>query len=169
MECPLKTGEGTEVFIAYSARTLPTETEAELRQHLGACASCRRIAEAQEEVWLALDAWTPEPISSTFDEKLYARIACEEQHPWWRRLLGSNLNVNWSWKPAMPVAAACAALLAAFLLKSPVPEHRPQASVQPNIDIEQVERALDDIDMLKQLGLATVSAPAGQPVHSTTM
>ena len=42
-----------------------------------------------------------------------------------------------------------------------MPEHHPQASVQSNIDIEQVERALDDIDMLKQLGLDASLVPHG--------
>jgi anti-sigma factor RsiW len=167
MDCPLTSGNGAEVFIAYSAGTLPSETEAAFQQHLEACADCRRIAEVQREVWFALDAFTPAPVSSTFDEKLYARIAAEEQKPRWQRMFDS-LSMNWSWKPAMPVAAACTALLAAFLLKGPVPEHLPQASVQPKVDIEQVERALDDLDMLKQLGLAA-SAPAGQPAHSTSM
>ena len=172
MDCPLRLGEGTEVFVAYVNHTLPPGKEAAFQQHLEACADCRRTAEAQREVWSALDAWTPELVSSNFDEKLYARIAAEEQKPGWQRvLLGhlSGLNLNWSWKPAMPVAAACTALLAAFLLKSPVPEHLPQAGVQPNVDIEQVERALDDLDMLKKLGLAAVSAPAVTPVHSTSM
>ena len=58
-----------------------------------------------------------------------------------------------SWRPAVPVGVACAALVAAFLLKNPtlLPEMQPQP--QPKIEIEQVEHALDDMDMLKQLGL----------------
>ena len=169
MNCPLKTGEGTEVFVSYSARTLPAETEEALREHLKTCPDCRRTAEAQCAVWSALDAWRPAAVSSNFDEKLYARIAAEEQKRGWRRVLDNSLSMDWSWKPAMPVAAACAALLAAFLLKSPAPQPQPQVSVQPKVDIEQVERALDDIDMLKQLGLAAVFPPAGKPVHSTSM
>jgi Putative zinc-finger len=173
MNCPPKTGEGAEVFIAYTARTLPAETEEALQQHLKECADCRRTAQAQCAVWSALDAWSPAAVSSNFDEKLYARIAAEAQKPWWRRVLSGNLDrglsMDWSWKPAMPVAAACAALLAAFVLQSPVPEHQAQVGVQPKVDIEQVERALDDIDMLKQLGLAAVFPPDDKPVHSATM
>lgn len=169
MDCPLKTGTGTEVFIAYSARTLTAQAEVELLKHIESCTGCRRMAEAQEEVWNALDAWSPEAISSNFDEKLYARIANEEQRPWWRRWLGGELNMGSSGKPAMPVAVACAALVTAFLFNTSQPKPRAQASVQSNIDIEQVERALDDIDMLKQLGLAASNAPARQPGHSTSM
>lgn len=169
MNCPLKTGEGTEVFIAYGARTLPAESEEALQQHLEACSDCRQTAEAQRALWSALDAWRPAAVSSNFDAKLYARISAEEQKPWWRRVLDGVLNVDRPWKPAMPMAAAGAALLAVFLLKSPIPEHQAQVSVQPKVDIEQVERALDDIDMFKQLGLATVLPPAGKQVHSTSM
>ena len=173
MDCPLKAGKGTEVFVAYSAKTLPVGAERAFQQHLESCADCRRLAHAQNEVWSALDAWTPARVSSDFDAQLYARIAAEEAQPRWRRLLwslsGADIRLNWSWKPAMPVAAACAVLLAAFLLKNPVPEHRPQASVEPQVDIEQVERALDDIDMFKQLGLSAAFPPAGKPAHSISM
>lgn len=169
MDCPLKTDKGAEVFIAYTARTLPAAEEMALHAHLGSCAGCRRMAEAQAEVWSALDEWTFSPVSSHFDERLYARIAAEQEKPWWRRMLGSPLSLDWSWRPAMPVAAACAVLTAAFLLKSPVAEHQPQTSVQSGVDIEQVERALDDMDMLKQLGLASISTPAKKPVQSSSM
>jgi len=53
----------------------------------------------------------------------------------------------------MPLAAVCVALIAAFLLRSPSePPAAPQTS-QPQI--EQVERALEDMDMLKQMGVAS--------------
>jgi hypothetical protein len=57
----------------------------------------------------------------------------------------------------MPVAAACGILIAVFLLRSPEPTPAPPSSSAPTIRIEQVERALDDIDMLKQLGVDTTS------------
>lgn len=169
MNCPLKTGQGTELFVAYSARTLPPETAEALQQHLERCPDCSRTADAQRVVWSALDAWKPTRVSSNFDEKLYARIAAEQQKPWWWRFLQSGVDVDWSWKPAMPVAAACAALFAVLLLNSRVPEHPVLVSVKPKVDIEQVERALDDIDMLEKLGLAAVLSPEGKTVHSASM
>src|SRR5947209_1806656 len=161
MHCSLRNGrlttEDTETFIAYGAGTLSPEAEASLLAHLEGCADCQRLADAQRKVWSAMDAWTPAALSSNFDERLYARIAAEQMKPWWRRTLADaldRLSLNWSWKPAMPVAAACAVLFGAFLLKSPVPEQQSTVSVQPRVDIEQVERALDDLDMLKQIGVA---------------
>lgn len=156
MECPTKHGDGAELIIAYGAGTLAPETESALEQHIQSCAKCREIAQAQKEVWSSLDAWTPAPVSPTFDERLYQRIAIEEQSKWWRRMFGAN----WSWRPAMPVAAACAALIAVFLLKGPSTDQQPSAQTPQRPQIEQVERALDDMEMLKQLSVTSVPEPA---------
>lgn len=153
MGCPIRDDGGDELILAYGARTLAPQQQVELERHLESCASCREVAEAQRTVWSALDAWTPATVSWNFDERLFRRIENEEKKVWWRRLS----PVSWSWRPAVPVAAACAALMAAFLLKSPVlfPETQPQSP--PKLEIEQVEHALDDMDMLKQLGLESAA------------
>jgi hypothetical protein len=156
--CPLENGNGAELVLGFCARTLAKDECTAFERHMLSCARCRELAAAQQAVWSALDTWTPEPISSNFDEKLYQRIAAEEQSPWWQRLF----QANWSWRPAMPVAAACGVLIAAFLLRSPEPVPPPQSPTQPKIRIEQVERALDDIDMLKQLGVESSSQAHSQ-------
>ncbi|HEV2689786.1 MAG TPA: zf-HC2 domain-containing protein [Bryobacteraceae bacterium] len=157
-ECPLENGNSAELIVAYGARTLAPETEAAFERHMSACAKCRELAAAQREIWSVMDAWTPQPISQNFDQKLYQRIATEEQGAWWRRAL----RANWSWRPAMSVAAACAVLLAAFLLRSPAPPAAtPQPQNQPKLEIEQVQHALDDIEMLKKLGVESPSDKAG--------
>ncbi len=162
MNCPIRTGQGAEYFIAYGARTLSPDAQASLEFHMLECAECRRMAEAQVSVWSALDVWDPVAMppdfnQQRFDQKLYARIAADEQRPWYRRAF--DFNLNWSLRPAMPVAAACTAVIAAFLLRAPLMDQKPSAptastSASKSVDIEQVERALDDIDMLKQLGVA---------------
>jgi anti-sigma factor RsiW len=149
MGCPTEDDEGEELILAYGARTLAPEQQIELERHLGTCASCREKAEAQRAVWAALDAWTPTVVSPNFDDRLFRRIASEEQSAWWQRLFAGN----WSWRPAVPVTVASAALIAAFLLKSPLLRTEPQSDAQPKLQIEQVEHALDDMDMLKQLGV----------------
>jgi anti-sigma-K factor RskA len=153
MECPLENGNGAELIVAYGARTLAPEAEAAFVRHMASCSNCREMAAAQQAVWLALDAWAPEPISSNFDERLYQRIATEEQGTWWQRLV----RANWSWRPAMPVAAACAVMIAAFLIQRPASPPAPQSQSQPPVRIEQVQRALDDIEMLKQLGVESTT------------
>jgi hypothetical protein len=151
MGCPVEDGSGAELIVAYSARTLAPEQEAEFERHLASCAKCRELAEAQRKVWSALDAWPSMTVSSNFDERLFQRIAKEEKGTWWSWLPG-----NWSWRKAAPVGVACAALIAAFLLKSPLlPESQSQS--QPRLQIEQVEHALDDMEMLKQFGVESAS------------
>jgi negative regulator of sigma E activity len=107
------------------------------------------LAAAQRAVWAALDELTPVPVSTNFDSKLYQRIAEEQRLAWWQRVL----RADWSWRPAMPVAAACVVLLVAFLVKNAGPSIALQQPAQPQLQIEQVERALDDMDMLKQAGV----------------
>jgi len=154
-ECPIEDGSGAELILAYVAGTLDPEREAAFEQHMRNCQNCRELAAGQRDVWSALDHWTPVPVSQDFDEKLFRRIAAEERSTWWQRIW----RANWSWRPALPVAAACAVLAAFVLLKTP--DSAPAASVpaQPQVQIDQVEHALDDIDMLKTLG---VEVPAEQ-------
>lgn len=151
-ECPQKKGEGAELIVAYAAGTLDADSQAAFERHLESCASCREVAAAQRAVWSALDQLTPLQVSSNFDAKVYQRISEEQQITWWQRLV----LANWSWRPAMPVAAACALLIAAFLVKNSGPVLAPEPTSQPKLQIEQVERALDDMDLLKQAGVESV-------------
>jgi anti-sigma factor RsiW len=146
--CPQENGDA-ELIIAYAARTLAPEEKAAFERHLVTCGSCRELAAEQRAVWSALDELAPLPVSRNFDAQLYQRIAEERRIGWFQRLLRGD----WSWQPAMPVAAACAVLVVAFLLKDPGPFVTPQPTAQPKLQIEQVESALDDMDMLKQVGL----------------
>ena len=156
-ECPLENGNGAELIVAYGAQKLVPEAEAAFVRHMASCSKCREMAAAQQAVWSALDTWVPEPVSSNFDEQLYQRIVAEERGTWWQRLL----QANWSWRPAMPVAAACAVMVAAFLIQRPASPPAPQSQSQPQVRIEQVERALDDIEMLKQLGVESTPEKSG--------
>jgi len=156
VECPIESKSGVELIVAYGAGTLAPDVSFTLERHMEVCAKCREIVEAQREVWLALDSWSPVPVSPDFNEVLYHRIAAEPRNEWWRR----PFRAQWSWRPAMPVAAACAALIAAFLLQGPIERQTPSQPAQAP-QIEQVERALDDMDMLKQLGVtASREAPS---------
>jgi hypothetical protein len=160
MECPIQSGQGPELFIAYAAQTLPPATSLALERHLSSCDECCRLAEAQKLVWSALDAWEPQHISSDFDRKLYARIAAEERRPWYYRIIE-----NWSLRPAIPVAAACVVVLAGYLLREtpPTPNPEPRIAVENRVDIEQLERALDDIDMLNQMGVVVPPSQTSPP------
>jgi anti-sigma factor RsiW len=151
MRCPLEFDHSGELIVGYGARTLDPATAAAFEWHIESCAECRQMAAAQRAVWAALDEseWPEVPISRDFDQRLFRRIQEAENRGWW-------------WRRLVP-AAACAglAIAAMFLLRQPDPALAPQASPQPALQIEQVEHALDDMDMLNQLGAAIVPEPAG--------
>ena|SRR5579885_1495112 len=163
MECPRQNRGGEELMVAYTAGTLEPSAQIEFERHMAVCEACRQSAAEQKAVWEALDGWKPAAISPDFNAKLYARISEDVGLPWWERAL----RVNWSraLRPAMPVAAACAAIVIAFLIKEPSLARRTSVTVEQKVSIEQVERALDDMDMLKQMSLTTpVEGQSSEPI-----
>ena len=153
MQCLRKNGKGDELVMAFTAGTLEPEAQIALERHLPECEECRTLVAQQKAVWDAMDEWKPVPVSPDFNSRLMQRISEDAAVAWWRR----PLRFNWSWlfRPAIPVAAACAALVLAFLINPSAPKHESPVSPQQGVSIEQVERALDDMDMLKQISAPT--------------
>lgn len=156
MQCPRENGSSAELMIAYTAGALEPSAQIEFERHLAVCQECREKALEQKAVWDALDDWKPAAISSDFNARLYRRIAQEESVAWWQRPF--RFSGSWGLRPVLPVAAACAAIMVAFLVKEPVPAHPSQVPVEQKVSIEQVERALDDMDMLRQMSLTPAPA-----------
>jgi anti-sigma factor RsiW len=138
--------QGSEILTDYCAGALDAIRTAELEAHLHACVACQGKVDAQRKVWEALDAWAPVEVSQGFDAKLYSRIAAEKRQPWWRALQ----------RPFVPLTAAVAVLMVAMLLWIPGSNSRiqnaPSQPVVEKIDVQQVEQALDDMDMLTPVG-----------------
>jgi len=148
MGCSLNGGVAAHLVIEYVAGTLDDGTAGGFEAHLKTCASCRQLLAEQQSVWASLDAWHAIEPSPNFDQRLSERIAQEEQLPWWRRLAWLNL----SWRPVLPVAAASALLLIAFFIKQPrFANSSVESTHEPRIE-QQVQRALDDMEMLTQIG-----------------
>jgi len=150
MICPMKT-ESTEILMDYCAGTLEADRLTEFERHMEACGDCGRFTVQQRDLWDSLDRWTPNPVSPDFDARLYAKIAQEEAGPlwqqWWRRISRPAVPFM-AWKPAVSLAAACAVLTLGLLVRIPG-LNDPSAQIKPEkVDIEQVERTLDDLDML---------------------
>lgn len=160
MRCPVQDGN-PEALLSYSARTLSPETLNLLERHMSGCAECRRFAEAQQQVWTALDKWEAAPVSPGFDARLYARIEADGQRSWFRRLTSAGFG----WKPALAGGMATLALVAALLIpgqRSTDPAQTPDPSQTQiraeSLEPEQLETALDDLDMLRQLTGTAVSS-----------
>lgn len=159
-QCPLQNRELASIFLDYCDRRLDPDLMLEMERHMESCKDCRQMLASQRAVWDALDAWEPEPVSLDFNRRLFDRIEAEGARPWWQRAWTSLGSLGW--KPAVPVAAACMALVAVVLLRVPsVSQYDQKAKLEPTVDVEQVDRALDDMEMLRQLGVSS-DLPAGQ-------
>ena len=161
MDCLLNTRNGAETLLEYCAGTLGAAQIAEFEAHLTECADCRRLVEAQREVWSALDQYPVPEVSSHFDRRLYASIARYDAAPWWRKAWRSISEpaMPWAtWKPAVSLAAACAVVALGFLVRLPETSDPVKQVRMEVVDIEQVEQALEDLEMLTPVAPAPASA-----------
>src|SRR3954454_18203302 len=159
MRCPVQ-NENADLLLGFCARGLSPELTAIVEQHILVCEECRSFADGQRQLWDALDAWQPERVSADFEDRLYFRIEQNRSRGFWSRLLGETF----SWKPALPLAAAFATVVISVMLvtpaSSPDPGSLQQSGRIESLEPEQVERTLEDIEMLKQLTPPQNSGPA---------
>ena len=134
MTCLRDNLKGADLLMGYLEGTLSAEERAELDSHAMECVECRGLLAVQG----MLEEQVPE-VSADFDARLYARIQREEQKKWWRLL----------WRPAIPLAAAAAVLVVMFVARTPVaPVDDPKQASVDRVEIEQLEQALDDLELL---------------------
>jgi anti-sigma factor RsiW len=146
MDCPIRTQENTEWLLDYSAGRLDREHAALVARHVETCQECARFVEGQQRVWNALSQWEVDPVSAGFDRRLYRAIDAEPVS--WKERLFRPLQPLW--RPIIPLAAACLLIVVGVVLHVPQATIRPAASVE-KIEAEQVERTLDDMQMLREL------------------
>ena len=157
MECLHNHKQGAEILTEHLAGTLDSARERELHRHTENCPDCRRLL----EVWNHLDDFHAPALSEDFDHRLYARIANEASMPWWRRIwLPAPSAWRPLWKAALPLTAACAALVLALMVSNPdtndpVKQVRIEQNTSP--EIEQAVQALDDLELLSPVS----ATPAG--------
>ena len=136
----------------HCAGRLEADVAVAVERHIEQCVACREFCKAQARVWSALDVWDPEPISESFDASLLERIEEGDRASLW----------NWIWRPAIPVAAAAIVVVAVLLLRAPNGTNTPVEGQNVDVvDVDQVEKTLDDLDMLKQLYAAPQAEAAG--------
>jgi anti-sigma factor RsiW len=157
MNCPIQNEETAELLLAYTARRLDASKTAMLETHMDICSQCAEFRAGQELVWQALDAWEAPPVTPDFNRRLYQRIEAEAAQPWYKRIFTSPIAM---WKPVLPLAAACLLVVGAFVMDHAVPSTQPanQPAFRVSItDADQVENALDDLQLLRQLDSSTTS------------
>lgn len=152
MNCPMEE-RNPELLVAYAAGRLDSETGVLVERHLADCAECREAAAAQASLWKALDFWEAPPVSLDFDQRLYRRISEERRQPWWERAF-RPLPL----RTVVPVTAtACLLIVAGWLLDHPG-KFTQIGAHKEKVRVEQVERTLDDLDLL-QSGMTADGAP----------
>jgi anti-sigma factor RsiW len=147
MQCPVRNVEHAEILLDYCSGKLRAESLVSFESHLAGCLECKEFCVRQKAAWTALDVWEAEPVSEKFDVALYARIEAFENRSWWRRF---------AWRRALSLGAACAAVAIALFVHAPVNRPKAPASVHETtrvetVEPEQLERTLEDLEMLKQL------------------
>jgi anti-sigma-K factor RskA len=138
MHCISNNTKGLESIMDYCAGALDPAQAAAIEEHLRECGPCREIVEAQRSLWQTLDAWKPIEVSPDFDARLHARILQEQSAPWWRALT--------YWKPALSVAVVAGVLALIVVVRTPDP--KPPAPARQQINIQEVQQALDDLNLL---------------------
>jgi anti-sigma-K factor RskA len=150
MICVSKHKDGPEILAEYFSRTLDAARAAEFERHAAGCAECRGLIAA----WNTLDQWEAPAVSADFDARLYARIAAQAPAPWWQRMFAASQG--W-WRPAIPVAAGCAVVVLALAIRlpqAPVPAPPDDKAKVEMVNMDQLERELEDLDLLAPLGPA---------------
>ena len=159
MRCPIEAQENAELLLAYCARTLDRETAAVLDRHMASCPACQQFQNGQQAVWDALDTWEAMPVSADFDRRLYHRIEEEVNASWWSRLM-RPLRPALLARGVPLAAAACLLVIAGVILERPASVPPPDSSEAARVEAiqaDQVERALDDLDVLRQFKLVSSS------------
>ena len=146
MECPIQAGGKKDLLLDYCSHSLDAKAAKEVEAHLDACAQCKAWTDAHMRTWSLLDDWQAAPISPDFERKVRERIALLEEHTpsrWrsaWQSFAARGL------KPALATALVVVLLLAGLLFVRSRP-----APAQPTIDADHLEKALDDVDLLRKV------------------
>lgn len=138
MNCPLLSDDTLDLLLDFSAGRLDPLRAAELSRHMDVCPACAVYRDEQAVLWTAMDEWRPEPVDVGFNRAVWRKIDEAERTPWYR-----SLGVL---KQALALAAAVLVVSVGFLF-----DHNPVPTPAVTIgEVEQVEEALDDVQLLRQ-------------------
>lgn len=156
MNCPMENRESDELPLNYVSGALDTHQAALFEQHMLSCAVCAKFAREQKAVWGALDLFEPVPVSADFDRRLYQRIdqVATNNASWWDRMAAA-LRSPMLARRGLPIAAAAAVLVAAGVIwerpfATTAKPQTPLSAEVDNIQPDQVQHALDDMEMLRE-------------------
>jgi anti-sigma factor RsiW len=166
----MKTNCPTEdMLLDYVAGRLNRTQASLFEAHAEHCARCAAMRTSQAAVWQSLDEWKPAPVSAGFNRELWRRIDADARKSSWTRELTAALQFNF-WKRLAPLAVAVAVIVTAFVFDhsgkhaGTIQTNSPASIVVTASEADQLDRALDDIQLLHEVDASAV-APA-QPASS---
>lgn len=160
--CPLSSvAENADWLLDYCSRRLDPELTALFERHMAQCAACQSFVGSQSALWRALDAYEACQVSEDFDRNLLERLGRSPRPSLfshlWDRLTAFGTA---PWRPLIPVAAALVFAVGLWMRPdSSALAPAATASKAELFDVEQMERTLEDMEMLRQLGVEDGSNP----------
>ena len=119
--------------------------------HLADCPSCAEAFARQSELWKILDAWDMPPVSSGSNRSLYAKIDAAAAAPWYERWASAIKPVFA--QPSFAIGMAAVVIVGGFFFDHSAPSVKPVANPAVQVsttEAEQVEKTLEDLEMLHQ-------------------
>ena len=142
MTCPKQKKQDEQILLEYCSGTLDERRSGEVRNHAAECAECAAWIAEQRAAWSALDEFAAPSVSPGFNARLYRRIEQQQRGGWWKQFWHA------AWKPTLATAAAGAALAIGLMVPVPRSGDAPTKASVESVDMDQVEHALDDLDLL---------------------
>lgn len=160
MICPSRRSD-TTLLVDYALGRLAPAQSAMVAAHASECDDCAAALLEYSSVSDALDIWEAPSVPGHFDQQLWNRIELAASAAWYVRA------AEWfrfhSLKPAIPVAAVALVIAAGFLFDHPSALSSPAVTshVTP-AEADQAERALDDLQLLRQFDAAVATPGAAR-------
>ena len=144
-QCLLNEAERAEILLAAGCGV--GELSGVQAAHVRLCGSCSEACARQAALWKTLGDWTLPEISSNFNRDLYAKIDLLSQQSWVDRI-ASRMR-TWLAQPALAVATVALVLTAGFVFDHSAGKAHLPAVVVSTTEAEQVEKTLEDMEMLR--------------------
>lgn len=151
-----------DILLDYTAGRLNRTQASLFEAHADQCARCGSLRTSQAAVWQSLDEWKPAPVSAGFNRELWRRIDADARESSWTRELAAVLQFSF-WKRLAPLAVAVALIATGFVFDhvgkqaATVQTNSPASIVVTASEADQLDRALDDIQLLDEVDAATAA------------
>jgi len=157
--CPWASRSGEARLLAFVAGRVRGPDGIRLRAHLEDCHRCSEYVAKQKAIWGILDEWEPEFTRPDFTSDVVVRVNNLPPENWF--VQSGRFIMARMFRPACTVATISALLAISLYIRNPFVTST-QAPFAPRVvaaapqgispvEAEQMDRALDDLQLLHQL------------------